>query len=665
MQEKKKSTEAAEQEKGVKRWRGRISKSRKARKELEEKWKENVAFRVMKPFKEESDQDRVATPDDWSRTRAKIASLFSAVPTINTTPLHPRYSAAAPQMGRVINHVLKHQAKPHVIMRECMPDLVNAAGVCGAIALYEATFEDVEVPAIDLSAMPPAQAALMLAAKQVPMEKAKRAVSERFVLRRLSPNELLWPAEFKTSDFNDADWVGRDGVLPWPVAKREFKLTGEDKEKIAGDQKLETLADDESGDQIAEMAVRFQEIFYWAARFDENELNLEKIRRIVFVDGIDDRAVVDEDYAGQAYDEQSGNYVGVCIFPIQICTIAYVTDKAVPPSDSEIGRPSVLERMRGRAQIVQNRDLSKPMRWVDVSRLDPAVAERIEKGDWQAVIPMNGPGERAFGEVSRANYPREDFEFDRVVTNDLDEAWSLSKPQMGAFNPGARSASEVQAVQSATNERIGLERAQVVSFFLNLVEVLAGLIQLYYDEQDMEPIVGPDGVEQLQQWDRSLISGKFVFSITQDSTVLLESGQKIEKLMKALNLVGKSGFVNPEPIIAEILSLSGINPADVMTKPEPPKPEMPSISLRLTGATDLINPIAMGLLMKSGQAPTPQELSAAIKLIQDAMSGMTGAPAAPEMGMTQPESGQEQAPAPSSEWGPAERVTKRVDELGG
>ena len=649
--------EAAEVKQRAKLWRGRIAASQKKHRDYAEKWKENVAFRVMQPFETQSDVDRVATPDDWSRTRAKIASLYSATPHVNLEPIHPRYMQAVPKFAQVLNHVLKYQAKPGIVMRECLPDLINAAGICAAIVRYEATFKTSQEPAIDISTMPPDQAMALMQSGQMPMTDVQVPVSERFVMRRISPTQLLIPADFTGSDFNDADWIGFEGVMPWPVAKREFKLSDDEKNDVVDGGKLETLNDENDRDQSSDERVKFQEIYYWNYRFDADEIYLDRIRKIVFVDGVKDRPVIDEDYQGQRFDEATGTYTGACIFPIQVCTLAYVSDQAIPPSDSEIGRPSVLERMRSRSQILLQRELSLPLRWADTSRVDPSILENLQKGAWQPIIPTQGSGERAFGETARASYPREDFTFDQVINKDLDDAWSLSSNQMGNFASGERSASEANYVQQANSNRIGVERAQVVQFFLNLCEVLGGLVQLYYDPKDTEPIVGPDGEQQLDTWDRSKIAGKFVYTITQDSTVLLDSDQKIDKLMKALNLTGKSGFVNPEPIIAEVLSLSGIDPTRVMTKPNPPKPDDPNISLRLTGSEDLLNPVAVGFLIKSGQAPDPAHIAAAKQLIADAM------------GTVLPPSVPGQAPAqgggPDKEWGPMERVTKRVDEMGG
>jgi hypothetical protein len=89
--------------------------------------------------------------------------------------------------------------------------------------------------------------------------------------------------------------------------------------------------------------------------------------------------------------------------------------------------------------------------------------------------------------------------------------------------------------------------------------------------------------------------------------------------MKALNLTAQSGFINPQPIIAEIVELSGLDPAKVLIQPKPKGPEPVKVSIG--SAEDIINPIMLATLMKTGQAPGPQELQAAIALILAAAQG--------------------------------------------
>ena len=57
-----------------------------------------------------------------------------------------------------------------------------------------------------------------------------------------------------------------------------------------------------------------------------------------------------------------------------------------------------------------------------------------------------------------------------------------------------------------------------------------------------------------------------------------------------------------------------------MRAPEPSGPEPPNISLRVSGAVDLRDPLVLALFVKTQQAPTQEELSVAQKMI-DATGG--------------------------------------------
>jgi hypothetical protein len=288
---------------------------------------------------------------------------------------------------------------------------------------------------------------------------------------------------------------------------------------------------------------------------------------------------------------------------------------------------------------------------------------------WQGMIPTNGPGERVLSQIAASAFPKEDFSFDAVSNRDLDDAWSMSPNQMGNYNTGERSASEAQLVAGAYASVIGFQRQKMVAMFLGLVETTMGLLQLNLDDYEAQPIVGPDGVQRLQQWDRTQIAGKYVATVRQDASVLQDSGARVRQLMTFLNIAGKSGRIQIDPIIAELAALSGLDPAQVMAPPAQPKPEPLNVSYRFSGMQDLHDPISVAILMKAGQAPGPQEIEAAKQLILDA-EGPTKQPP-PDAGPARtglppgPIDVRALPPAPNPDWQAMERVTKRPDELGG
>jgi hypothetical protein len=275
------------------------------------------------------------------------------------------------------------------------------------------------------------------------------------------------------------------------------------------------------------------------------------------------------------------------------------------------------------------------------------------RGTWQGMIPCNGNGANAIWEVARASYPREDFEFDRIAKGDLSETWQISASQLGGNSgPAIRSAAEANNMQANFQTRIGYERARTVNFFVGIAEVLAGLLALYgeFDEEEQQA---------LQSWNREELANYFVYNVRTDSTVLLDAQQRSTKLSEFLNLTGKSGYVNPKPIIEEMAMLAGLDPADVIIEPQPQGPEPMNISLRLTGAEDMQNPSIVALMAKTQQLPSPEELEAAKKYVMQASQ-----PPTPEQ-PPPPAGGPGMEPPPTEDqlpdWQTMSRVEKRSE----
>ena len=145
-------------------------------------------------------------------------------------------------------------------------------------------------------------------------------------------------------------------------------------------------------------------------------------------------------------------------------------------------------------------------------------------------------------------------------------------------------------------------------FFLGIAEVLGGLLAIYEDPESFGEGFSP------------AISATLAYSILADSTVLLDTKQRIEMLVEFINFTAKSGWLNLEPVLKELATLHGLDPAQVIRKPEPKQPDPPNLSLRLTGTEDLMNPLTLAFTMPSGQAPTLKQIEDAKKLIEAAVT---------------------------------------------
>jgi hypothetical protein len=596
-------------------FRKRISACKRKRRNLIDNWSKNVDYRRGKPFQTATDDDQIAVNLDWSFTKSKITALFSQVPQVRIS--HPPESYFAgewlPAFERRLNDRIT-EAGVEAAFEEVLPDCINAAGVGGVLVSYEAVTEDREVPAIDIASLPPQmQLEMQLTGKingeDIPMETVPVTVDSRYNIRRISPSDLLWEISFKGSDFDNSSWVGHSGRMTWPSAKREFKLTDEDKDDAMGtdiNPNTQIVPDIEHESLAVDDQVGFDEIYYKVSEYRADATSYDRIQRVVFLHGRD-KPVIDEPWNGQEFDEEGGVLIGALQFPIRILTLSYLTDESIPPSDTAVGRSQVDEINKGRTQIIQQRDRSMPVRWFDVNRVDPAVQHTLMRGQWQAAIPVQGVGDRVIGEVARAGMPGESYLFDTTAKRDLQETWGVGPNQLGS-GTGIETRGEAALMQSHFSSKVGRERARVGSFFVGIARVLGGLMCLYEDASVFGEGYSPRFSRLLR------------YSILADSTVLIDSNQRLERLNGFLNMYGQSGYVQLEPVLKEIATLIGLDPNVVIKAPEPQQPDEPNVSIRFSGTEDLMNPLVLATLMRAGQAPPSDLIEQAKQLIMQAIT---------------------------------------------
>ncbi len=669
-----------------KKLRQQVELTKLYRRKLVRDWQVNVDYRRGKPFASQSDEDRIAVPIDWALTKEKQAALFSQIPELRIS--HPPQTLAEdiapwlhPFESRVNDTLV--QGGIEGVMDECLPDCINASGFGACVVMREAITEMVEVPAQDLSTIPPEQLQQVLQSKMLPdgsplqMVQVPREADSRYTITRISPSDFLWPIGFQSSDLDKAPWLGRQGRISWPTALQRFPksednpngLVPEDKNKVMGDDRstldrIDRLRHEtERGVSEFDETVAFDELFYFDHYYDETIKSFKSIRHLVFVHGKDD-PVVDEPWKGQktipSQDQQTSQVVGALKYPVRVLTLNYVTDDAIPPSDSAVIRPPVDEVNKSRSQMIQQRQHSMPMRWVNTDRVDPTVLYTIMRGTWQGIIPVQGIGTNALGEVARSAFPQDNYKFDEIAKRDIGDATGMGA---GMLSANAEMGTDGNPNKDApVDARIARERAKVGKFFLGIAEVLGGLISIFEDPNSFGEGFSPE------------VSKTLSYSILADSTVLLDSNQRLRKLFQFVNFTAKSGQIAIEPVLREIATLSGLDPQVVIQKPDPKAPVEPNISLRLTGSEDMLNPLTLAMLIKSGQAPTPEQIEQAKSLIASSVvpPGMAGGPQMDQNGLPTPPVGPDGQPLPVPEppppgvgeahagWSAAPRINQRV-----
>jgi hypothetical protein len=233
------------------------------------------------------------------------------------------------------------------------------------------------------------------------------------------------------------------------------------------------------------------------------------------------------------------------------------------------------------------------------------------------MIPMNGPGDHAIGEVARAQYPPENWNFDKVIKGDLDEAWSMGPAQQGIPTPGETTATEVKAMEGSNNTRLDYERQWVLRFFLEVAKGIGNLMQLFSDDEDYAYVVGDDGVAALQAWNKDKIAGEYIFSAKPDSQLRLDVGTQRAEGLNLYKLLRKDPLIDPTALVRRILEDHGLDSTKMIVKPKEPPKQGPRISASIKGE-DMLNPMAVALINKSDTPVTAQDIAAAKALIAQA-----------------------------------------------
>jgi hypothetical protein len=607
----------------VSTWQERIKKSARMIERRTEEWKKQQRAYVGDSLDDIPSDDVVVINKDMPRVKQKVAQLFYQVPEIHLKPKNPAFKQAVPVFQAVLNHQLTNEIKVEKTVDEMLTDIIAVTGIGVSKIGYEVFTEEVEAETVD----PQTAELLRAAGEPVPTEKVPVPIYERYFWQRVSPAKLLIPGEFAGTDFDQAPWLGFKFRMPAHIAKEEFGID----ESEASEKDDKTLAEDGTTrvDERHAKEVECIEIWYKAYLFDDKVKNPLRQRRLVFVEG-KDAPVVHEDSPYQRWDEDGKLVTGMKRYPIRVLTLTTVPDESIPPSDTKVTRPLVAELVESRTQMVRQRKRSLPLRWYNTSIIDAETAAKIERGEIQDMVPLPAPGDTALGEVARANYPRESFDFQRVIEGDLMEAWALGSNQMGSDSPGEVSATESRIIQGNTNTRLDYERTKVMRWFLEGVELLGSLIQMFADDQDYIEIVGEDRMAALVTWDKSTIAGDFVYGAKTNSQLRLDVAQERQDSRNLYQLMANEPFANRMKLVERVAETHDLDPSQFVTPPPPKQPEQPNISFRFGG--DELSPlhpsfpIVLEILKAGGFQVSPQALQqakemAALQLLKGSSTG--------------------------------------------
>lgn len=589
------------------------------------KWDDNLKAYLGEGDRKKYGENTTLIRKDFALTEIKKALLFYQLPEVTATAQKPEFETAAPLVGAVVNDYLgPSRLNAMAMVDEVLMDLLCPAGIGITKIGYEA-FVDPKVKEVPT---PDPMNPVMPAVDELGMPIMQpNIVRESCFWQRIPPKMFLYPPTFIGSDFDKASWLGFKYTLNKTVAQRVLELSQEDTPAGSSlDITKDLLASDVSRDQAQDTnVVALYEIWYRAAEFDPEVGDPEIFRQLVILEGRESAPIIHRDSPYQEIAD--GKMIaGMRGNPIHVFTLRYVSDQAIPQSDSSASRDQVDELSRGRTQMIDQRDRNQSMVAYDTSRVPPESISKYLKGETQELIGIPGMDGAAppFVPINKGAMPRENFEFNNIINRDIGETWSLGQNQLGMDTDSKRTATELSLMQSGTDTRMDKERSTFLRKFAGGCQKALALIQMFATEEDWARVADDNGQMVLKAWDATAVAGDYTITLAPDSSQRIDGAAMKKEAVDIYKMFGNDPLVNQVELRKATFRKLGMDPNRLVLQPQPKQPEKPQVSLALKGED--MNPVM----------PQYVNVATILSVLGIGMAPPTGGPMPPQPPETNP-----------------------------
>ena len=596
------------------KWRRRVEQARAKRKFFEKWW--DAALKDYGPDPAENPTDyakQINTNRSYALVEQKKPQLYFQTPEVyaKPTPLMAGWEDAIRAHQDVLNEKLGSDGvNIKRIVQTVLFDVLCTAGM-GAVKVGYQTYT-LPVPDEEPDPDQPEQMRIVRDDKgqMVPKvdpdtgEPLEVPIHEECFVERVTPKKLLIPADFHSTDYKKAPWLGHEFVMPLAVAKRRYRLPEDFTGTCRRDEHVFEYgkrADD--GDEL----VSGVELEYRAHLYDEREYHPHKIRLLVLIDGLDD-----DDGPGLHQDSPHQTFTpegkltpnSLKDFSLRPYTLRDVSDSAYVMSDVAVTLPQTKELNKFRHQQLRARDANIPIRVYNTAKVDPAALMKVETAEWGELVGL--PDEAFHGpqlpivEIARASYPRENMAFEEKQDADITRTHALGAAQQALQDPTGKTATESTFMQRSADVRLDAERGINTDWFCDVVTAYSTLEQRYLTVEKVAEIVGPQKAQRWAQWVQAVPSA-LAFTVKPDSMKRVDAGQEKKDITDWLNWSGSSPYINQQQNWMEAARRYGFDPGKLVTQPPESKPDPAKGSISLK-PEDFVGP----------QAPAAQIMARAI-----------------------------------------------------
>lgn len=212
----------------------------------------------------------------------------------------------------------------------------------------------------------------------------------------------------------------------------------------------------------------------------------------------------------------------------------------------------------------------------------PEMGKALQSAQPDAVIPVDLPNNVSMAEiiqpVPRLATPSDNYVMENKLQDYMQRILGVTDFQMGNVASASRvSGTASAAIEGASTTRALDKMSNVEKAAEDLATRILGLCQQFLDNAKAIRIAGPDAPTWLQVTEED-IRGEFSIDVEGGSTSAINPATRYrqgqELLMQIVPMLMQMGY-NPEPTIRTALGYMGLNPDNMLIKPEPqPVPEM-------------------------------------------------------------------------------------------
>lgn len=579
-------------------WKARLTAGREIAKDLVTEGRKSLGRYNARTLAHQPKDHTVVVPLDFASVEQKKAQLFQ-VPEMIAEGRTPEAEPMAPLFAAIANYQLGPEGvNASAMMFEAQTDVLIHGYAVTKIG-YENVVDGTKpvptgqmIPDPNAIAQPGAVLGLGVQPPMIPETMdVPNIISETYYWKRLPPGFFFTDAEFRGSNFDEAPWVS------WRFSEDvpEKELGGTASEK---DDDLLLVEPDRA--KTGKRKKRYgTEVWYQAAKFDADVKHPEVIRTFkLYDDEPEARDRRNSPFQRWAVPGQplstvytpGAKLAGMRGYPLHILTLRYTPDAAFPKSDVQMGGSLSDEISTGRTQVLRRRDRSLPQTGYDATRVLPNDLAKIEKNENTAFIGFNGPmDDSMFKQIDKGTFGRENFAFNEQAQQDYDKTWAHGAHGGVLRSESPETATKSQQIQQSIENRLQMERTRELEWFVAGATKLMSLFQIFADAQDYAPILGANGQQRLQAWDKTLIPGPFILKTRPNSHIRLNPEADFRQDLELFNLAGNAPEGNRMYMLQRLFMKRGWDPARALQQPPPKQADAATGSVSLK-VEDFIGP---------------------------------------------------------------------------